>query len=685
MGEVSLSKDLLAKAGGWAEFKKARALHEGGEVKETEYVDGELRGMVRVGGKTKRVRMVVRSETDLENFCGCLTARREGRICAHALALALEILEPRAVSAESEKKEERDEWPLVSEEGVPVELSVMLPLRVGEGWKRGALMVGFGLGKNNEEGLLAEIGDEAVSLRDEDEDLWWVLRDLFPGKPPGVVNLGRGDFLTLLEGLAGHGETWFGKKSRAVVRGRSDLRGRVVRRRERLGVSWPGGGEVFCEGGRAWLLNGEVFLPLVLGLPEDLSGVMGDGLVVDAVEGRAILSRLEEWFEIEEAILRGLPERAEPEVEVRLEGSLRHLEARVVFSYGGIESGPGEARIVEGLLTNSEAEREVIEELRAWGFSEVNRGGVMELREREEILRFHAFGLDEIASRWPVTKGDRFRAAAKQVVAVRPRLEYRGSGEDWFSVGLRYEAGGEELGAGEVARLLRMGKGEAARAGGKIAVFDRERLEGAAEMLSDCDPRQEGGAFRISAAQRRYFEGAAGELGVAKEGWPEEKVAELGGRLEGLEKVLRPYQREGVEWLWGLSALGMGGILADDMGLGKTLQALAFLKARGGKALVVCPASLVENWAAESRKFTPGREVAVIYGPGRDAQRAKAAEADLWVTSYALLRLDADKWGEFDTVILDEAQQIRNPDSQVSKAAFLLEIGDPGGSDGDSD
>ena len=89
-------------------------------------------------------------------------------------------------------------------------------------------------------------------------------------------------------------------------------------------------------------------------------------------------------------------------------------------------------------------------------------------------------------------------------------------------------------------------------------------------------------------------EGAAKEEEANEAGWRE--------RLNGLGEVLRPYQAEGVAWMWQLSELGMGGILADDMGLGKTLQTLAFLKARGGRALVVCPSSLVFNWIGKRCK-----------------------------------------------------------------------------------
>ncbi|MEE3179686.1 MAG: SNF2-related protein, partial [Verrucomicrobiota bacterium] len=191
-----------------------------------------------------------------------------------------------------------------------------------------------------------------------------------------------------------------------------------------------------------------------------------------------------------------------------------------------------------------------------------------------------------------------------------------------------------------------------------------------------CDPRQGApGVFRMDARQAAYLRESVIELGLLA-GEQQSQAGDGGTALElgPLETVLRPYQREGVAWLGKLSELRMGGILADDMGLGKTLQALAFLAARRGTALVVCPSSLVHNWLAEAGKFVPDLKAVAIEGPKRKEVLAAHPGADLLITSYALLRLDIDLYREreFEVVILDEAQHIKNPESQVSRAAFRL-------------
>ena len=132
--------------------------------------------------------------------------------------------------------------------------------------------------------------------------------------------------------------------------------------------------------------------------------------------------------------------------------------------------------------------------------------------------------------------------------------------------------------------------------------------------------------------------------------------------------TLRHYQEIGVDWLALLRRLELGALLADDMGLGKTIQALCTLD---GPSLVVCPTSVLFNWADEMRRFRPGLTFHTYHGP----QREFRDDAQVTLTSYAILRLDIDALSErsWETVVLDEAQNIKNPDSQVAQAAFRLD------------
>lgn len=151
----------------------------------------------------------------------------------------------------------------------------------------------------------------------------------------------------------------------------------------------------------------------------------------------------------------------------------------------------------------------------------------------------------------------------------------------------------------------------------------------------------------------------------------------------GLNAELRPYQKFGFRWLMTLGAMGFGGILADDMGLGKTVQAIAYLAAvkenyegdTTRHSLIICPASLVYNWESEIHRFAPGLTVeTVVGGAGSRKEKIRNSRADILLTSYDLLKRDVEAYQEalFDTVFIDEAQNIKNHGTQTAKAVKAL-------------
>jgi len=196
-------------------------------------------------------------------------------------------------------------------------------------------------------------------------------------------------------------------------------------------------------------------------------------------------------------------------------------------------------------------------------------------------------------------------------------------------------------------------------------------------------------AGRIEGSRLRFSPAQAGVLDALLTGHEEVetdvKFERLRRRQVKLDRVkeppgfkgeLRPYQREGVAWLRSLESLECGGCLADDMGLGKTVQVLCWLQARHrqrpvGPSLIVVPKSLVHNWLEETHEFTDLSAMAHV-GPGRSVERL--SEVDLVVTTYGTLRADilALLDHRFEAVVLDEAQAIKNPRSQATKAAKLV-------------
>ncbi len=181
--------------------------------------------------------------------------------------------------------------------------------------------------------------------------------------------------------------------------------------------------------------------------------------------------------------------------------------------------------------------------------------------------------------------------------------------------------------------------------------------------------------------------------GLAAEGWIGELLAKLQGGAalaelpvsEDFQGILRPYQVRGYSWLAFLKQWGLGACLADDMGLGKTVQTLALI-IREQQAdhqepvLLVCPTSVVGNWQKEAARFTPGLPVLVHHGLTRSRGKAFAKQVKKYamvISSYALLHRDFEIFKEipWSGVILDEAQNIKNPETKQARAARAL----PGG------
>ena len=145
----------------------------------------------------------------------------------------------------------------------------------------------------------------------------------------------------------------------------------------------------------------------------------------------------------------------------------------------------------------------------------------------------------------------------------------------------------------------------------------------------------------------------------------------------GFQADLRPYQEEGYNWMARLAHWGVGACLADDMGLGKTVQALALLyqRASRGPALVVAPASVVRNWRSEAEKFAPELNPILLSEVNRNETIAELKEFDLLLVSYTLLQIESEKLSavNFGSIVLDEAQAIKNTQTKRSKAAKELQ------------
>jgi len=241
---------------------------------------------------------------------------------------------------------------------------------------------------------------------------------------------------------------------------------------------------------------------------------------------------------------------------------------------------------------------------------------------------------------------------------------------------------------------------------GKWVEVDHKKLSEVLDQWRDVQARAAAGGVGFAEAMRML---AGAELGGAADDsvanarpdwseviagkWLTEKLDSLRSprvRAEvesgaGLEATLRPYQQTGVQWLWALRSLGLGGCLADDMGLGKTIQVLAVLsmlrrKKIAGTDLLVVPASLIDNWHSEMQRFAPALKVLIAHPshmPSAGIKALPAAEIDAHdavITTYGtVLRTGWMKEYTWRCVILDEAQAIKNPGAKQTRAIKALD------------
>ncbi|WP_342773882.1 DEAD/DEAH box helicase [Pseudalkalibacillus caeni] len=215
----------------------------------------------------------------------------------------------------------------------------------------------------------------------------------------------------------------------------------------------------------------------------------------------------------------------------------------------------------------------------------------------------------------------------------------------------------------QLSKLMRefhLNREDVTKGKGRLPIYRGPQLE---EMMNLQNPN----AARLGKAFQRLVD----EL---------KNPAELNFELpEDLNAELRDYQKTGFKWLKSLAHYNLGGILADDMGLGKTLQSIAYILSEKQETkdhrptLVVAPASLIYNWKNEFEKFAPVLDVQVIAGTPSERVELlwNAQSADVWITSYPLIRQDIDSYvdTEFNTLILDEAQAVKNPNAKTTKAA----------------
>lgn len=323
----------------------------------------------------------------------------------------------------------------------------------------------------------------------------------------------------------------------------------------------------------------------------------------------------------------------------------------------------------------------------------------------QESRKSHSFLLpanEALKGNWYFSFMDKLNEANVQIVGHenlkqlrinpnKPKTQLQiSSGIDWFDADMEISFGEERVSIADVKKAMTKKQNFVSLSDGSIGLLSEEWMDKYALMVK-LGAAGGGNKLRLRKFHFSAIEGLSEEI---DENEVLADIAEKRDRLlnfdfekdspsiipDNVHATLRPYQQAGFQWMNFLNETGWGGILADDMGLGKTLQTLTFLQHYlnlnpDALFMVACPTTLIYNWENEIRKFTPDVTYLIHHGAQRRSRLEDFAGVHLIITTYGTLRSDIKMLSQmqFDYVVLDESQAIKNPQSQIAKASLLLQ------------
>ena len=423
----------------------------------------------------------------------------------------------------------------------------------------------------------------------------------------------------------------------------------------------------------------------------DLIAIITDGLPRVALEVGADLPDLSQVADVVDipAVFR-----------MRATGSLLEVEASLRAAYGDLEvevradgisppiiivpaeEGQKRAKCIRTDIASQQIATQKLTEL---GLSP-DESGEHFIARGDEAIRFWSEGVGSLPETWDLYVPEELvgvQVRAKPI-AMNARVS---SGVDWLSLKISYESDGVGVERRELERCLREGTKFVRLSDDSYAPVDPSRLQALVDREVELIAAAgKGGKLPLSHAGKiqELLEQADDATVNASAKALFKKLSDIDSikkarKPRALKATLRPYQEQGLSWLRFVHDIGSGGVLADDMGLGKTIQTISLMlsvkqEQKSLRALIVAPTSVVGNWLREIKRFGPSLSTSLWHGAGRREQKDALTSANVIVTSYALLRRDIDLLGglDLDYAILDEAQNIKNPQSATAKAACEL-------------
>ncbi|MFZ5439117.1 MAG: SNF2-related protein [Myxococcota bacterium] len=296
-------------------------------------------------------------------------------------------------------------------------------------------------------------------------------------------------------------------------------------------------------------------------------------------------------------------------------------------------------------------------------------------------IGFWSHGRSELPKAWEIyaAQPPKVKVRAK----LKPKIRVNMTSVNWFDLDAEFTTEDQSVDLGAVRMFLETGRKYIPLKDGTFAEADLDELKRVATLLEEAGALPGKTRTRLPLFHATALDLLATLGDVEIEGKARRAMAELREidgippvkTPEGLQAELRHYQEAGLSWLWFLFRHGLSGVLADDMGLGKTVQALSLLlkiKREQGShpSLVVAPTSVLPNWEREIERFAPELKFITWHGADRRENVEQLKHTDLVLTSYALIRRDLEELRKLNyrTVILDEAQNIKNADSATAQA-----------------
>ena len=675
-----LTEQALRAAASWRAFKEGMAMRDAGAVADAKKTENGWRGSVRVGKRVFRVGVTVKSASDFEVRCSCPENQSSGEVCCHAVATGLQLLADSAVTLKPDTH--------MQAAAKKIAWDLVLPENWRDALQRGKMTV-----------RVLQSKCEDVSAVDEKLERWFESQKVVHRNEMHLHLDGRqaDDFLLAIVDharvrSAASSEALQISKGARIAVSQAENCGDVVRLiPETTDSEWHELGGAFWRAGESGLER--------LGdgaMPDHAESIMRALAQKKSVElpMREFLDRIglfQNWLELPESdwlgALHFVPARFD--VLLSLDGSLSRVEACVSIGYEGSDAVfpmSGTVAVLPRLagercdVRDLNGEAKVLETLCAAGFDfSLKERGV--LAGESAVIGFLSRVLPKLRGSWKVEESENFKRARQKVVFVSPRIEIRGSGDDWLNFDLSYETSeGARIPAAEIQRMLRSGASVEKRVDGRRVVLSDDISGMIDPLMAELDVRQEGGHYEARGVSADVV------LGLC-ENFSKPRSVESALSPEPFQKPStlmaepRPYQSAGAAWMVDRLRRFGGALLADDMGLGKTLQAIAVIEHlleskndKCGPVLVVATASLLGNWRAEFARFAPMRRVIVLHGAGREIAREELGDGDVAITSYGTLARDL-VWHlgrEYRAVVVDEASLMRNPDTDHARALFKL-------------